>query len=160
MQPAETGLSHIASTGEAVMVDVSEKPVTRRMAVAEGYVVMAPRTLELLLAGNLPKGEALNTARIAGILAAKKTGELIPLCHPLPLEHVQIDFEAQRPDRIRIEARASISAKTGIEMEALTAVAVAALTIVDMTKAVDKMLTITGVRVIEKTGGKSNLKRA
>ena len=137
------------------MVDVGDKPATRRQATAEGFVVMSPATLALLVAGELPKGEALATARIAGILAAKRCGELIPLCHPLPLESVEILFEPMT-DRLRIEATARITAKTGIEMEALTAVTVAALTVYDMAKAADKAMRIEGVRLLRKTGGTTN----
>lgn len=139
------------------MVDVGEKPVSRRTAVAEGFVVMRPETLRQLMGeeGRLPKAgpaEALATARIAGVLAAKRTGELIPLCHPLPLEAVNLDFEPQS-DRLRITATASITAKTGVEMEALTAVSVAALCIYDLCKAVDEAMRIDSVRLLSKTGG-------
>ena len=145
-------LTHLDEAGRARMVDVGDKPVTRRTATAEGFVVLLPATLALLVAGELPKGEALATARIAGILAAKRCGELIPLCHPLPLESVEVLFEPQT-DRLRIEATARITAKTGIEMEALTAVTVAALTVYDMAKAVDKAMRIEGVRLLRKSGG-------
>ena len=145
-------LTHLDEAGRARMVNVGDKPVTRREATAEGFVVLSPATLDLLVAGKLPKGEALATARIAGILAAKRCGELIPLCHPLPLESVEVSFEPMG-DRLRIEATARITAKTGIEMEALTAVTVAALTIYDMAKAVDKAMRIEGVRLLRKSGG-------
>ena len=149
------------------MVDVSAKSPTLRRAVAEGYVVLAPATLRALLEHTGPKGEVLSVARIAGIQAAKRCGELIPLCHPLPVEQVTVDFETQGTKaqrhkgtkgegRVRIVATATITAKTGIEMEALTAVAVAALTIIDMLKAIDPAMRIEGVRVLEKTGGKSD----
>ncbi len=142
------------------MVDVSEKPITRRTATAEGFVTMSSATLQAIVGGNVPKGEVLNTARIAGILAAKRCGELIPLCHPLPIDAVGVDFD-ELPDtndkstqaRIRIRATATISARTGVEMEALTAVSVAALTIYDMCKAIDRGMTITQITLIEKTGG-------
>ena len=147
-------LTHLDEGGRARMVDVGDKPVTRRAATAEGFVVMSASTLDLLVAGKLPKGEALATARIAGILAAKRCGELIPLCHPLPLESVEVAFEPQA-DRLRIEATASITAKTGVEMEALTAVSVAALTVYDMAKAVDKSMRIEGIRLLIKTGGRT-----
>lgn len=132
------------------MVDVGHKPATRREATAEGFIRLAPATLRAISAGKVPKGEVLNTARIAGILAAKRCGELIPLCHPLPIESVTVDFELKK-DRIRIRATAALTAKTGVEMEALTAVSVAALTIYDMCKAIDKKMTIEGVRLIAKS---------
>ena len=147
-------LTHLDEAGRARMVDVGDKPVTRRAATAEGLVMMSPATLDLLVAGKLPKGEALATARIAGILAAKRCGDLIPLCHPLPLESVEIAFEPMA-DRLRIEATARVTAKTGVEMEALTAVTVAALTVYDMAKAVDKSMRIEGVRLLSKTGGRT-----
>ena len=151
----DTTLTHLDEAGRARMVDVGDKPITSRAATAEGYVMMAATTLDKLLAGELPKGEALATARIAGILAAKRCGELIPLCHPLPLESVEVHFTPEAGDvpRLRIEATATITAKTGIEMEALTAVTVAALTVYDMCKAVDKAMRIEGVRLLRKTGG-------
>ena len=154
-------LTHLDETGAARMVDVSSKSVTTRQAVAEGFVVMRGATLRALAAGELPKGEALNTARVAGILAAKRTADLIPMCHPLPVEQVEVKFELPQPSadeepvRLRIEAMAKITAKTGVEMEALTAVSLAALTIYDMCKAVDKQMTIEGVRLMSKTGGTS-----
>jgi cyclic pyranopterin monophosphate synthase len=149
-------LSHIDDSGAAHMVDVSAKQATLRKAVAEGFVVMQPETLKVLIAGNAPKGEVLGTARIAGIMAAKRTGDLIPLCHPLGLEQVTVDFQIVEPDRVRIIATTVITAKTGIEMEALTAVAIAGLTIIDMLKAIDKTMRIDGIRIISKTGGKSD----
>jgi cyclic pyranopterin phosphate synthase len=151
-------LSHIDTRGAARMVDVSAKSATLRRAVAEGFVVMAAATLKALVENTGPKGEVLSVARVAGIMAAKRCGELIPLCHPLPVEQVTVDFEIRKPDRVRIVAAAVITAKTGIEMEALTAVSVAALTIIDMLKAIDQQMRIDGVRVIEKTGGKSDYK--
>jgi cyclic pyranopterin monophosphate synthase len=161
-------LSHISETGSARMVDVSAKSPTRRRAVAEGFVTMQWNTWEALKNHTGPKGEVFPVARIAGIQAAKKTGELIPLCHPLPVEHVVVDFDTEPTDdiardaadggwkAIRILATATITAKTGVEMEALTAVAVAALTIIDMLKALDPAMHIDGIRLLEKTGGKSH----
>jgi cyclic pyranopterin phosphate synthase len=149
-------LSHLNEAGEARMVDVSEKAVTERSATAEGFVAMAPGTLDLILSGDAPKGDVLATARIAGIIAAKRTPELIPLCHPLPLTQVTVDFAPSRdPVGIRVEATAKVEAKTGVEMEVLTAVSVACLTIYDMVKAVDRAMTFSGIRLIEKTGGRS-----
>src|SRR5688572_12835321 len=124
---AQRKLTHLNPLGRATMVDVGHKPATRRQAIAEGFIRIAPATLRAISAGKVPKGEVLNTARIAGILAAKRCGELIPLCHPLPIESVTVDF-ALRKDGIRITATSSVTAKTGVEMEALTAVSVAALT--------------------------------
>lgn len=153
-------LSHLDDQGRARMVDVGAKPVTRREAVAEGFVVMHADTLRAIVDGTLPKGEVLAVARVAGILAAKRTGELIPLCHPLPIDSVEIHFDPHT-DRIRITATARITAKTGVEMEALTAVSIAALTIYDMCKAIDKQMTITDIRLLKKTGGtKTELHRA
>jgi cyclic pyranopterin phosphate synthase len=150
------GLSHLNEAGEARMVDVGAKAVTMRSAVAEGFVAMAPETLELILQGEASKGDVLATARIAGIMAAKRTHELIPLCHPLALTQVTVDFVPSRePAGIRVEATAKVEAKTGVEMEALTAVAVACLTIYDMCKAVDRAMVFSGIRLIEKTGGRS-----
>jgi cyclic pyranopterin phosphate synthase len=190
-------LSHLTPTGAAHMVDVSQKSPTTRRALAEGYLLMAPATLEALRTNSGPKGEALSVARTAGILAAKKTADLIPLCHPLPLDQVTVDFDLDPPHPItpspppprggsnappptegtpnsqnppalstqhsalvpvRILASATITAKTGIEMEALTAVALAALTLIDMLKAIDPAMIITGIRLLEKTGGKSHYK--
>jgi molybdenum cofactor biosynthesis protein MoaC len=149
------GLTHLDASGAARMVDVSEKPVTRREAVASACVVMKPSTLALITSGKAAKGDVLGTARIAGIMAAKRTSELIPLCHPLPLESVSVDIQAEPPDRVRIVARAVVVARTGVEMEAITAAGVAAMTIYDMCKAVDRAMEITGVRLEEKTGGRS-----
>jgi cyclic pyranopterin phosphate synthase len=145
------------------MVDVGEKPVTARRAMAEGFVLLLPETVRAIAEERVPKGEVLAVARVAGIMAAKRTGELIPLCHPLPVESVEVDFdlpafdpeEGEERVRLRVKAVAIISAKTGVEMEALTAVAVAALTIYDMCKAIDKGMIIEGVRLIEKSGGRS-----
>jgi cyclic pyranopterin monophosphate synthase len=148
-------LSHLTSAGDAHMVDVSAKTPTLRRAMAVGYVIMAAGTLRALKSNTGPKGEALSVARIAGIQAAKRTGELIPLCHPLPVEQVTVDFQFV-PRGVRIIATATITAKTGVEMEAFTAVAVAALTIIDMLKAIDSGMRIDGIRLLEKTGGKSD----
>lgn len=145
-------LTHINPQGEASMVDVSTKPVTRREAVARGEIRLRISTLKLIQSHTVAKGNVLAAARLAGILAAKKTGELIPLCHPLPLTHCAVNFEVPRSqDRIVITASAKIVAPTGVEMEALTAVSVAALTIYDMCKAVDKTMRITGIRLVSKT---------
>lgn len=147
-------LTHVRGDGAVHMVDVSAKEVTARTAVAEGYVEMTSEVVRLLAQGELPKGEALGVARIAGILGAKATSTLIPLCHPLVLDGVDIDVEPQ-DGRVRIEARVHTSGRTGVEMEALTAVSVAALTVYDMIKAVDRAAVITGIRVLAKAGGRS-----
>ena len=145
-------LTHLDARGEASMVDVSLKPVVLRQAVAEGEIRLERTTIALIEKDRIAKGNVLAAARLAGIMAAKKTGELIPLCHPLPLTHCEVVFEIpQSRDRIRITASARIAAQTGIEMEALTAVSVAALTIYDMCKAVDKQMRITDVELISKT---------
>jgi cyclic pyranopterin phosphate synthase len=149
-------LSHLNDKGEARMVDVSAKAATERVAIAEGFVAMALATLDLILDGKAEKGDVLATARIAGIMAAKRTSELIPLCHPLPLTQVTVDFAPSRdPSGIRVEARAKVEAKTGVEMEALTAVSVACLTIYDMCKAADRAMSFSNIRLIEKIGGRS-----
>ena len=151
-------LSHLNEKGEARMVDVSAKEVTSRTAVAEGFVAMAPKTLELILEGKAPKGDVLATARIAGIMAAKRTAELIPLCHPLPLSQVTVEFQPSRdPSGLRVEALAKVDGKTGVEMEALTAVSIACLTIYDMCKAADRAMSFSGIRLVEKTGGRSGI---
>jgi cyclic pyranopterin phosphate synthase len=154
-------LSHLAKGGEARMVDVSAKAATARVAVAEGRVVMAASTLDLVLAGDAKKGDVLGAARIAGIMAAKRTHELIPLCHPLAVTKVAIEIE---PDRklpgLVVRATAKVTGQTGVEMEALTAVAVACLTIYDMAKAVERGMRIEGIRLIEKSGGSSGHYRA
>lgn len=147
-------LTHVRADGSAHMVDVTEKNETTRTAVAEGYIVTRADVIEKIFDADLPKGDALPVARVAGIMAAKKTPEIIPLCHPLPLGKITIDFE-RHPDRIRIEALVKTRGVTGVEMEALTAVSGAALTVYDMIKAVDKQAVLTGIRVLEKTGGKS-----
>jgi cyclic pyranopterin phosphate synthase len=153
-------LTHLDKSGKAKMVDVSPKPVTRRTAIAEGFITIQRSTLQAIADEKLPKGEVLSVARLAGIMAAKRTADLIPLCHPLPVEHVEVDFDlpdltadGDHPVKLRIKALARISAKTGIEMEALTAVAVAALTIYDMCKAIDKTMVISDIRLLQKTGG-------
>jgi cyclic pyranopterin phosphate synthase len=145
-------LSHLDAQGEASMVDVSAKPVLFREAVARGEIRLQPSTIRLIESQTVAKGNVLAAARLAGILAAKKTGELIPLCHPLPLTHCELLFEIPpKRDRISITATARISAQTGVEMEALTAVSVAALTIYDMCKAVDKAMRIGQIRLVSKT---------
>lgn len=152
----ENRLSHIDAQGRARMVDVSEKPDSAREAVAQGCVVMQPETLRLILSGEIAKGNVLTTAQVAGIIAAKKTFELIPLCHPLLLTGIAIDLEPdERTSTIQITARVRTTGKTGVEMEALTAVTVAALTIYDMCKAVDRGMRIDNIRLLRKTGGKS-----
>jgi cyclic pyranopterin phosphate synthase len=151
-----TRLSHLNEKGEARMVDVSKKDVTERVAIAEGFVSMSTDTVALVEKGIAKKGDVLATARIAGIMAAKKTHELIPLCHPLAITKASVDFETQsRPAGIRVMSEVKVSGQTGVEMEALTAVAVACLTIYDMLKAADKSMTISGVRLLEKAGGRS-----
>jgi cyclic pyranopterin phosphate synthase len=136
------------------MVDVSDKPVTAREAVARGRIHIAPAALRLARAGKLPKGGIVEVARLAGVLAAKRTAEAIPLCHPLPLTHVEVEIRPRR-DGFEIEARVRTDARTGAEMEALHAVAVAALTVYDMVKAADKAMTISDIRLVRKTGGRS-----
>ena len=145
-------LSHLNARGEASMVDVSSKPVQLRVAIARGEIRLAKATLKLIESNRIAKGNVLATARLAGILAAKKTGDLIPLCHPLPITHCEVNFETPKTrDRIVITASAKIASQTGVEMEALTAVSVAALTIYDMCKAVDKKMRVTDVRLVSKT---------
>jgi cyclic pyranopterin monophosphate synthase len=150
------GLTHIGAGGEARMVDVGDKAVTSREAVAAGAVRMLPETLERIVAGNAAKGDVIGTARIAGIMAAKRTADLIPLCHPLQLSKVELSIE---PDSalpgLVVRATVRVSGQTGVEMEALTAVSIACLTIYDMAKAVDRGMEITSVRLLEKSGGKS-----
>lgn len=149
-------LTHIDERGKARMVDVTDKTPSERMAVAKGRVIMLPQTLELILANEVKKGDVLGVARVAGIMAAKRTSELIPLCHPLNITSIDLCFtpDAGLPG-IEIAATAKIASQTGVEMEALTAVAVAALTIYDMCKAADKGMRITDIRLVKKTGGKS-----
>lgn len=149
-------LSHINAKGDASMVDVAGKAVTERVAVAEGHVVMERGTLRLIEEGDAPKGDVLAAARIAGIMAAKRTSDLIPLCHPLALTKVQVDFELSPAlPGVRVEAMAKAFGQTGVEMEALTAVSIACLTLYDMLKARDKGMRIEGMRLLTKTGGKS-----
>lgn len=143
-------LTHIRADGSAAMVDVSGKPVVRREAVAESFIALRAETLTAIADGSTPKGDVLAVARVAGIQAAKDTDRLIPLCHTLPLDAVSIEFERTAPDRLRIVATASTTAKTGVEMEALTAASVAALTLYDMTKAVDRDLRIDAIRLVDK----------
>jgi len=149
-------LTHVDASGEARMVDVSAKPATERLAVAEGRIVMSKATLDLILSGNAKKGDVLGTARIAGIMAAKRTADLIPLCHPLALSKVTVDIV---PDEAlpgcQVRATVKVTGPTGVEMEALTAVSVACLTIYDMIKAVERGARIDGIRLVEKMGGKS-----
>ena len=154
-------LSHLGARGAARMVDVSSKPTTEREALAEGRVVMRRSTLDIVRKGNAKKGDVLSVARIAGIMAAKRTHELIPLCHPLALSEVAIELtlDAKLPG-IEVRARVKVSGQTGVEMEALTAVAVACLTIYDMVKAVERGMRIEGIRLIEKSGGRSGRYRA
>lgn len=151
-----TSLTHLNAHGEAHMVDVSQKAVTVREAIAEGTIQMSLSTLEQIEQGNSPKGDVLGTARLAGIMAAKQTSALIPLCHPLPLSKVQVTIEPARSlPGYRIQALVRTKAETGVEMEALTAVSVAALTLYDMAKALEKSMTIQSIRLLQKTGGKS-----
>jgi cyclic pyranopterin phosphate synthase len=147
-------LSHLDARGKARMVDVGEKAVTTRQAVARGEITMSARARRLIRSGAIAKGDPLQTARLAGIMAAKQTAALIPLCHPLPLTHVGVDLTPTRHG-YRIEASVSTRAQTGVEMEALTAVAVTALTVYDMVKAVDKTMVVSDICLVEKTGGKS-----
>lgn len=152
----KAGLTHIDASGEAHMVDVGDKAETVRVATAEGHVKMAPETLTLIRAGNAKKGDVIGTARLAGIMAAKQTSNLIPLCHPLMLTKVSVDIEEDSAlPGLRVTATAKLTGKTGVEMEALTAVSVACLTIYDMAKAADKAMEIGGVRLLSKSGGKS-----
>ena len=147
-------LTHIDSDGTARMVDVGAKAETQRLAVASGRIAMTAEALDAIRAGNAPKGDVLGTARIAGIMAAKKTADLIPMCHPLMLDAVNVDFTFE-DDAIRATATASLTGKTGVEMEAITATSIALLTIYDMAKALDKGMVIGEIRLIEKRGGKS-----
>jgi cyclic pyranopterin monophosphate synthase len=154
-------LSHLSARGEAHMVDVSAKPATEREAVAEGRVVMRPKTLDLVRKGNAKKGDVFGVARIAGIQAAKRTHELIPLCHPLAISQIEIDIAADDTlPGVTVRARVKVAGKTGVEMEALTAVSVACLTIYDMVKAIERGMRIEGIRLIEKRGGRSGHYRA
>ncbi|WP_341706131.1 cyclic pyranopterin monophosphate synthase MoaC [Halopseudomonas sp.] len=148
-------LTHLDAQGRASMVDVTEKAVTHREAVAEALVRMRPQTLEMIQSGGHPKGDVMAVARIAGIQAAKRTSDLIPLCHPLMLTSVKVELSVEAPDLVRIQARCKLAGQTGVEMEALTAASVAALTLYDMCKAVDKGMVIESTRLLSKSGGKS-----
>lgn len=151
-----TQLSHLDEQGRARMVDVSEKEITSRIAVARGTIRMQPKTLALIRAEKIEKGDVFSVARVAAIMAAKKTSELIPMCHPLNITSVKIELTPrQKPARVDIEAAVRVSGKTGVEMEAMTAVAAAGLTIYDMCKAVDRAMIIGEIRLVEKSGGKS-----
>jgi cyclic pyranopterin phosphate synthase len=151
-----SGLTHLDEQGRVKMVDVGEKPITRREAVARASIAMQPATLEAIVGGTLKKGEALAAARLAGIMAAKRTHELIPLCHQIPLEVVEVEFApAAERSALEIEARAVTQARTGVEMEALVAASAAALTIYDMAKAIDRAMVIGAIRLIRKSGGRS-----
>ena len=155
---AEEGriLTHIDASGEANMVDVGDKTETVRIALAEGFIRMAPATLDLILKGDAKKGDVIGTARLAGIMAAKQTSNLIPLCHPLMLTKVKVEIREDRTlPGLRVEAMAKLTGRTGVEMEALTAVSVTCLTIYDMAKAADREMEIGGVRLVEKSGGRS-----
>ncbi|MFZ5641971.1 MAG: cyclic pyranopterin monophosphate synthase MoaC [Bacillota bacterium] len=154
---SDAELTHFDSQGKARMVDVSSKEITLREAVARAEIVMRPETLKIIEAGGISKGDVLGVARVAGIMAAKETGSLIPMAHPINLTGVSVDFRLREPDRVLIEARVRTTGKTGVEMEALTAAGVAALTIYDMCKAVDRAMVINGIRLVEKTGGKSGV---
>ena len=154
--PREPYLTHLDEQGRARMVDVGNKEVTSREAVARGYVSIKPETARLIREGLMKKGDVLTVAQLAGIMGAKKTSELVPLCHPLPLDRVDVDLELDEgQSRINVTATASTSARTGVEMEALTAVSVAALTLYDMCKSVDRGIRIEGIRLVRKTGGQS-----
>lgn len=155
-RPVRTRLTHLDARGRVRMVDVGDKPTTRREAIARCTVRMAPATLEAIVGGTLKKGEALAAARLAGIMAAKRTHELIPLCHQLPLDVVEVDFQPDpKHPALLIQARAATSAPTGVEMEALVAASTAALTIYDMAKAIDRAMTIEAIRLVRKSGGRS-----
>ncbi|MDX1686423.1 MAG: cyclic pyranopterin monophosphate synthase MoaC [Candidatus Promineifilaceae bacterium] len=154
-------LTHLDASGRASMVDVGQKDVTERLAVARGAITMQPETLQLIIEGNVKKGDVLTVAELAGVMAAKRTGELIPLCHPLLLNHIDVKCTPNRQtNQVEIEATVRVSGKTGVEMEALTAVSVAGLTIYDMAKAVDRTMRLTDVRLVVKEGGRSGTFRA
>ena len=154
-------LTHIGEDGEARMVDVSDKEITDRTATARGRVLMQPETLKLIMDGSVKKGDVISVARLAGIMAAKRTAELIPLCHPLALNKVDVDLVCNPADNaVDIEATCRVSGRTGVEMEALTAASVAALTVYDMCKAVDRSMQLTDIRLVHKAGGKSGEFRA
>ena len=150
-----SGLTHFDAQGSAVMVDVTEKPETGRTAMARARVVMQPATLAVIVAGSAAKGDVLGTARLAGIMAAKRTAELIPLCHPLPITAISVDLVADGDGAVQISATVRTTGRTGVEMEALTAVSVAALTLYDMCKAIDRGMRIDALRVVHKDGGRS-----
>jgi cyclic pyranopterin monophosphate synthase len=152
-------LTHIDDHGNARMVDVGSKPKTERLAIASGRIMMSAEALDAIRRGDAPKGDVLGTARIAGIMAAKRTGELIPMCHPLSLNAVNIDFVLE-DDAVRATSTASLTGRTGVEMEAITAVSVALLTVYDMAKALDKAMVIGEIQLIEKRGGKSGIWKA
>ncbi|MFP9137688.1 cyclic pyranopterin monophosphate synthase MoaC [Devosia sp. XGJD_8] len=149
------GLTHLNERGEAHIVDIGDKAITRRRALAQARIVAETGTIVAIMDGGLKKGDALAVARIAGIMAAKKTSDLIPLCHPIPLTKVSVDIEADGPDAILIRATAETTGQTGVEMEALVAASTAALTLYDMAKAIDRAMTITDICLVEKSGGKS-----
>jgi cyclic pyranopterin phosphate synthase len=155
MEEQPPALTHFDAEGRAAMVDVGAKPETARQAIARGRVVMAPSTLDRIREGQMAKGDVLAVARLAGIMAAKRTADLIPLCHPLMLSKVAVDLTPAAPDAVEIEAVVALTGRTGVEMEALTAVTVAALTVYDMCKAIDRGMRIEAVRLSHKSGGKS-----
>lgn len=152
---AEGGLTHLNARGEAHIVDIGHKPVTHRRAVAQARLVGQPETIATILANGLRKGDALAVARIAGIMAAKKTGDLIPLCHPIPLTHVSVEITGDTAQSLRITATAETTGQTGVEMEAMIAASTAALTLYDMAKGIDRAMEITDICLLEKSGGKS-----
>ncbi|GLQ09424.1 cyclic pyranopterin monophosphate synthase accessory protein [Devosia yakushimensis] len=152
---AEARLTHLNERGEAHIVDIGDKASTKRRAVAQARVIAQPATITAIMGGTLKKGDALAVARIAGIMAAKKTSELIPLCHPIPLTKVSVDISAESGTAIRIEAAAETTGQTGVEMEALVATSTAALTLYDMAKAIDRAIVLTDICLLEKSGGKS-----
>ncbi len=152
---AEASLTHLNERGEAHIVDIGDKASTKRRAVAQARVIAQSATITAIMGGSLKKGDALAVARIAGIMAAKKTSELIPLCHPIPLTKVSVDISAESDTTIRIEATAEATGKTGVEMEALVAASTAALTLYDMAKAIDRAIVVTDICLLEKSGGKS-----
>lgn len=152
---AQGGLTHLNAKGEAHIVDIGDKAVTRRRAVAQARIIAEPATVTAIMGGSLKKGDALAVARIAGIMAAKKTSDLIPLCHPIPLTKVSVEIEAESETVIVVHAIAETTAQTGVEMEALVAASTAALTLYDMAKAIDRAMVVTDICVLEKSGGKS-----
>ena len=156
MTKTDNGLTHFNQQGKAHMVDVGDKKVTKRVAVTEGRILMQPKTLQHILEGDNKKGDVLGIARIAGIMAAKKTADLIPLCHPLAITHVDIHLETEKnPPAVYCQTTVEVSGKTGVEMEALTATQIALLTVYDMCKAIDRGMRIEGIRLMKKSGGKS-----